>query len=123
MLGVAATQICDKVRTYVERELRGVGRTTGEYTVDIYLVAFAGGLYGTLTVGVIPVVGHEAVVVHRKQTVLLVPDEFALTDTVVPMSVGHHKTQFSSNRSSDLRVIYLNAMRIENIIKPFQFTD
>ena len=37
MLGVATTLICDKVRTYVERELRGVGRASGEYSVDIDL--------------------------------------------------------------------------------------
>ena len=64
MLGVAATLICDKVRTYVERELRGVGRATGEYTVDIYLITLAGSLHCALAVGIIPIVGHETVVVH-----------------------------------------------------------
>ena len=32
----------------------------------------------------------QSVVVHCKQTVLLVPDEFALTDAIVPMSVSHN---------------------------------
>ena len=64
MLGVATTLICDKVRTYVERELRGVGRATGEYTVDIYLITLAGSLHCALAVGIIPIVGHETVVVH-----------------------------------------------------------
>lgn len=40
MLGVAATLICDKVRTYIERELRGVGRAAGEDSADIDLIAF-----------------------------------------------------------------------------------
>ena len=37
MLGVAATLIGDKIRTDVQRELGGIGRATGEYSVDIDL--------------------------------------------------------------------------------------
>jgi len=90
MLGVASTLISHEVRADIERELRRVGGAAGENSVDIHLVALAGSLDRALAVGIIPVVGHEAVVVHGKQTVLLVPDELALANTVVPMSVGHH---------------------------------
>ena len=38
MLGVAATLIGDKIRTDVQRELGGIGRATGEYSVDIDLI-------------------------------------------------------------------------------------
>ncbi len=32
----------------------------------------------------------QLVVVNCKQTILLIPDELALSDTFVPMSVGHN---------------------------------
>ena len=78
MLGVAAALVRHEVRADIERELRRVGGAAREYSVDIHLVALAGSLDRALAVGIIPVVGHEAVVVHCKQTVLLVPDELAL---------------------------------------------
>ena len=39
---------------------------------------------------IIPLVGHEAVVIHSKQTVFLVPDELALARAGFVMSIFHH---------------------------------
>ncbi len=86
MLGVTTALIGHEVRAYVEREFCGVGRSAGENSVDIYLVAFAGSLDRALIVGVVPVVGHKAVVINCKQTILLIPDEFALSNAAVPMA-------------------------------------
>ena len=90
MLGVTTALIGDEVGADIEGEFGGVGRATGEDSVDIYLIAFARSLDSALSVGVVPVVGHETVVVNCKQTILLIPDELTLTDTVVPMSVSHN---------------------------------
>lgn len=106
MLGVAATLIGDKIRTDVQRELGGIGRATGEYSVDIDLITLAGSFHCALAVGIIPIVGHETVVVHLKQTVLLVPDELALTDTVVPMSVGHHTARVDNHSEAISQILF-----------------
>ena len=53
-------------------------------------IALAGSLDSAFTVVIIPVVVHEAVVVNCKQTILFIPDELALSDTVASMSVSHH---------------------------------
>ena len=90
MLGVTAALVGYEVRADIERELRRVGRAAGEYAIDVNLVALAGSLDRALAVGIIPVVGHEAVVVHSKQTVLLVPDELALSFSSLIMSIVHH---------------------------------
>ena len=90
MLGVTAALIGHKVRADIEREFGGVGRAARENSVDIYLIAFARSLDSALSVGIVPVVGHETIVVNCKQTILLIPDEFALSDTIVPMSVSHN---------------------------------
>ena len=90
MLGVASALISHEVRADIERELGRVGGAAGEYSVDIHLVALAGSLDRALAVGIIPVVGHEAVVVHCQQTVFLVPDELALACADFVMSIVHH---------------------------------
>lgn len=90
MFGVTAALVGHEIRADIERELRGIGGAAREDSVDIHLVAFAGSLDRALTVGIIPVVGHEAVVVHREQTVLLVPDELALSCADFIMSILHH---------------------------------
>ena len=105
MLGIAAALIGDKIRTNVERELRGICRTAGEDPVDIDLIAFTGSLDGTLTIGIIPIVGHETVVVQRKQTVLLVPDELAFTNTVFTVLVTHHTIRIDVNEIAVLVVL------------------
>ncbi len=90
MLGVTAALVGHEIRADIERELRGVGGAAGEHSIYIHLIALAGSLDRTLTVGIIPIVGHEAVVVHREQTVLLVPDELALSCADFIMSIVHH---------------------------------
>ena len=69
-LGVTTVLISHEVRADVEREFSSVGRTAREYSVDIDLIALARSLDSALTVGVVPVIGHEAVVVNCKQTIL-----------------------------------------------------
>ena len=90
MLGISTALVGNKIWADIERELSCVCRATGEYSVDIHLVAFAGSLDCALAVGIIPVVGHEAVVVHCKQTIFLVPDELTLTRVDFIMSIFHH---------------------------------
>ena len=102
MLGVASALISHEVRADIEREFSGVGRAAGEYSVDIHLVALAGSLDRALTVGIIPVVGHEAIVVHCKQTVLLVPNELALSCADLIMSIVHHASGIHINKISVL---------------------
>ena len=90
MLGVATALVCHEIRADIKRELRRVGRAAGEYAININLVALAGSLDRAFAVGIVPVVGHEAVVVHCKQTVFLVPDELALARAGLVMSIFHH---------------------------------
>ena len=90
MLDITTAMICHKLWADIQREFSCVGRAAGEHSVDIHLIALAGSLDRALTVGIVPVIGHKAVVDNCKQTILLIPDELALSDTVVPMFVGHN---------------------------------
>ena len=78
VLGVASALVGHQIRTDVERELRRVGASTRELGVHVELFTLTGGLHRAFTVGIIPVVGHEAVVIGSRQAVLLVPAELAL---------------------------------------------
>ena len=77
MLGVASALICHEIRAHVEGELSRVGASAGKPGVHIHLLALTAGLHRALAVSVIPVVGHESVVVRGQQMVLLVPFQFA----------------------------------------------
>ena len=78
VLGVASALVGYQIRTDVERELRRVGASARKLGVHIELFTLTGGLHRAFTVGIIPVVGHEAVVIGSRQAVLLVPAELAL---------------------------------------------
>ena len=78
VLGVASALVGHQIRTDVERELRRVGASARELGVHVELFTLTGGLHRAFTVGIIPVVGHEAVVIGSHQAVLLVPAELAL---------------------------------------------
>ena len=78
MLGVVSALVGYQIRTDVERELRRVGASARELGVHVELFTLTAGLHRAFTVGIIPVVGHEAVVIGSRQAVLLVPAELAL---------------------------------------------
>ncbi len=115
MLCVTTALICHEIRAYIEGEFSGVGRAAGENSVDIDLIALAGGFHSAFSVGIIPVVGHEAIVVHCKQTILLIPDELALSDTVVPMSVSHNPVGVYIDKVSVL-VVGVNAAVLDIVV-------
>ena len=79
VFGVASSLVGHQIRTDVERELRRVGASARKLGVHVELFTLTGGLHRTFTVGIIPVVGHEAVVIGSRQAVLLVPAELALS--------------------------------------------
>lgn len=97
MLGVRTALIGHEVRADIEREFGGVGRATGEHSVDIYLIAFTGCLDSTLSIGIIPVIGDETVVkgtlnelpgykmksLSRKKSILMMCKCYSLIATVI----------------------------------------
>lgn len=66
VLGVASALVGYQIRTDVERELCSVGASARELGVHVELFTLTGGLHRAFTVGIIPVVGHESVVVRCK---------------------------------------------------------
>ena len=90
VLGVASALVGHQIRTDIQAELGRVRASSGKFGVDIRGLALAAGLHRALTVGIVPVVCHETVVIGSNETVFLVPLQFALTDAVVPMPVVHH---------------------------------
>ena len=78
VLGVASALVGHQIRTDIERELRRAGASARELGVHVELFTLTAGLHRAFTVGIIPVVGHEAVVIGSRQAVLLVPAELAV---------------------------------------------
>ena len=86
--------------------------TARERRIDIYLLALTAGLHRALAVGIVPVVGHESIVVWRQQAVLLVPAQFALVRAGLVMPIVRQASDIHLYKTSvfiiQIYVIVLN---------------
>ena len=64
VLGVASALVGYKIGRHIQRELCCVRTSSGKHRIDIDLLALTAGLHRALAVGIIPVVGHESIVVR-----------------------------------------------------------
>ena len=87
MLCIASALVGNEVRRYIEWELGGVRATSSKLGIYIHLVALARSLHCALTVSIIPVVCHKAIIVRGKETVLLIPFEFTLCGLLVSHAI------------------------------------